>query len=228
VKIPHAKSLPRRDALSLAHALRTPLTALSLAADMLEDERHGPLTRTQRELARTVAREAGRLRLVLEGALRTDHLGAHAGPVDRVPLDLGHAVGEALGPLHQQAKARDVTIALRLGRDAWVVGDRPKLAWVAASLVGNALRFSPPGSRVEVRVSISGERVDLRVRDKGPGIPAPRRRAIFAREGGGTLFLIQEVIEAHGGTIRVAPVGSGTTFVVSMPRAARPPEGDLG
>jgi signal transduction histidine kinase len=227
VKIPHSKSMPKRDALSLAHALRTPLTALSLAADMLEDERHGPLTRTQRELARTVAREAGRLRLVLEGALRTDRLGAHAGPVDRVPLELGPVVAEALRPFHEQARAREITIVLRLGREVWVVGDRPKLAWVAASLVGNALRFAPPGTRVEVRVSTSGERVDLRVRDKGPGIPAPRRRAVFAREGGGTLFLIQEVVEAHGGTIRVAPVGSGTAFVVSMPRAARPDAGDF-
>jgi signal transduction histidine kinase len=215
------------DKLALAHELRTPLTALTLAADMLEDERHGALTATQRDLARTIAREAGRLRLVLDRALRTDRLGAHAGPVDRVSLDLGRLVRQALRPLHAQADERDVEIVERIAPGVWVVGDGAKLAWVAASLVGNALRFSPAGARVDVRVSMSGEHASLRVRDRGPGIPEQKRDAIFGREGGGALFLIREVIHAHGGAIRVTPGSTGANFVVSLPLPARPTPGGV-
>jgi signal transduction histidine kinase len=209
------------ETLALAHELRTPLTALTLAAEMLEDERHGALTSAQRELARTIAREAGRLRLVLDRALRTDRLGAHAGPVDRSPLDLGRLVHHALRPLRAQASPNDVTIVERLAVDVWVVGDSAKLAWVAASLVGNALRFSPPRARVDVQVSSGNGQVSLRVRDRGPGIPAERRHAIFARDSGGTLFLIQEVVHAHGGTVRVAPTSAGASIVVTLPVAGR-------
>ena len=221
MKAPPPKPTPEDDALALAHELRTPLTALSLAADMLEDERHGALTAVQRDLARTIASEAGRLRLVLDRALRTDRLGAHAGPVDRVPLDLGQVVHEAMRPLHAQASARDVTIGEQLARDVWVVGDRAKLAWVAASLVGNALRFAPPRSRVGVRVSRSNQRAELRVSDQGPGIPESQRRSVFAREGGGTLFFIQEVVHAHGGTIRVARAAVGATLIASLRSSSR-------
>ncbi|HVY47926.1 MAG TPA: HAMP domain-containing sensor histidine kinase [Minicystis sp.] len=216
----------KREALALAHALRTPLTALSLAAEMLQDERLGALTASQRELASTVVRESGRLRLVLDRALRTERLGAHAGPVDRDALDLGALVAQALQPFGAQASAHRVRIAQRLARGVWVVGDALKLAWVASTLVGNALRFSRPGGRIDVAVAAKGERCGLRVRDHGPGIARSRRRAVFARQGGGARFLVQEVVHAHGGTIRLTPTSEGASFVVTLPRSA--PKENLG
>jgi signal transduction histidine kinase len=192
----------------------------------LADERHGALTTAQRELAHTIIQEAGRLRLVLDRALQTDRLGRHAGPIDRTRVDLGQLVHQALRPLHEQGAAREVTIVERLASDVAVIGDSAKLTWMAASLVGNALRFSPSGARVDVRVSLAAGHASLRVRDYGPGVPARKRHSIFARDGGGALFLIREVVHAHGGTIRIAPAPTGAKFVVLLPRAEASTRGE--
>lgn len=208
--------------LALGHALRTPLTSLSLGLGLLRDGSLGDLTEAQRDVVRSLVAEAARLSLLVDRALDTDRLGVHAGPIEREIVDLGALVEQAVRPIVEQAREQGVRVEASLPAGVMVVADPAKLAWVATTLLGNALRYSPPGARIEVRVAAANDGAELTVRDGGPGIAPERARGIFARDAGGGLFLLREIVEAHGGEVRLrsAP-GPGAAFTVTLPAGRR-------
>jgi signal transduction histidine kinase len=103
--------------------------------------------------------------------------------------------------------------------------DPVRLAEILANLVTNAVRHSPRGGRVTVRVSRASDGTVFEVRDAGPGIPADQLPTIFDRfvtaDAGGTglgLAIARRLVEAHGGTIMaVSPAGGGTTMHLVIP-----------
>jgi signal transduction histidine kinase len=211
---------PIEATLALAHALRTPLTSLALGLGLLDDGALGALSDPQRDVVHALVGEVARLSLLVDRALSTDRLGAYAGPVDRRPVDLAELVRAASAPLEPQARDKGVSLKLALAARVEGVADPVKLGWVAASLVGNALRYSPRGAAIDVELSARGQRAVLSVRDRGPGLSAEDAARIFDRERGRGLFLAREIVEAHGGRIAVrsAP-GKGCTFRVTLPRS---------
>jgi signal transduction histidine kinase len=236
----HEEDLPAlaRDVeamLALAHALRTPLTSLALGLGLLDDGALGSLNDGQREVVHTLVGEVARLTLLTERHLDTGRLGAYAGPVERVRVDLAELVRQAAVPIERQASDRGVRMVLTLARGVVVVADPVKLAWVAVSLMGNALRYSPPGADIDVEVtipqtsppdplSLAGEGgiplAHLSVHDRGPGLAPEVVPHIFDRDGGPALFLAREIVEAHGGSIAVtAAPGRGSTFTITLPAA---------
>ena len=129
--------------------------------------------------------------------------------------------------------AEAAAIPLRLTADpvaAWLDGDR--ITQVLVNLVGNAVKFSAPGSPVDVRVHADDGVVRLEVEDRGRGIPPDQLERVFdrfaqvdssdSRDGGGTglgLAISRNVVEAHDGTLTVrSTVGEGTTFTVELPQ----------
>jgi len=116
---------------------------------------------------------------------------------------------------------------------AVVLGDASRLVQLVVNLLGNALKFSPVGTRVEVAVEERGDEVRTVVRDRGRGVPAELREAIFepfrqveatdARREGGTglgLAICRAIVERHGGTIGVGPrEGGGSEFWFTLPLA---------
>ncbi len=206
--------------LALAHALRTPLTSLALGLGLLDDGALGPLTEPQREVVRTLVADVARLSRLVEDELRTEHLGAYAGPVDLARVDLGALVARSVGPLRDQAHERAVALFLDLPAGIAAQVDPVKMGWVVASLLGNALRYSPRESTIFVRLSRAGGRAALQVEDQGPGMTGEVAGRIFERGGGLGLFLVREIVEAHGGTIVVASeVGMGASFTIELPAA---------
>ena len=214
--------------LALAHALRTPLTSLALGLGLLDDGVLGALNEGQREIVHTLVGEVARLTLLVDRRLDTGFLGPYTGPVERIPVDLGELVRRAAAPIERQAEARGVRVDLTLPEGLWVVADPVKLGWVAVSLMGNALRYSPTGAAIDVALAAVGLddacEAELRVRDCGPGLEPEVEARIFDREGGPGLFLAREIVEAHGGLIgvRSAP-GRGSTFTISLPAQAGHP-----
>ncbi|APR79950.1 Sensory box histidine kinase [Minicystis rosea] len=213
--------MPDPDAtLALAHALRTPLTSLSLGLGLLDDGVLGPLNEAQRDVIRTLVADAARLALLVDRELKTDRLGAHAGPVEMVRTDLGALVESARAPLVEQANERDIALSCDLEPDVSAVVDPVKAGWVVASLLGNAIRYSPRGSRVRVHLARLEGAVVLTIVDEGPGMTAEVAARLFERGGGLGLFLVREIVEAHGGTISVASEPArGSTFVLRLPAA---------
>ncbi len=206
--------------LALAHGLRTPLTALALGLGILDDGVLGTLNEGQREIVHTLVGEIARLTLLVERHLDTGLLGAYTGPVERVRVDLSDLVRRAAAPIERQAKDRGVRMAFSLPGAVAVVADPVKLGWVAVSLMGNALRYSPDGATIDVALATAAGEAELRVRDRGPGLPPEVEARLFDREGGPGLFLAREIVEAHGGRIAVsAAPGHGSTFTISLPAA---------
>jgi signal transduction histidine kinase len=208
--------------LALAHALRTPLTSLALGLGILDDGVLGGLNDAQRDVVRTLVAEASRLTLLVERQLDTGLLGAYAGPVDRVRIDLAELVRDAAAPIARQAQDRGVELRSELRPGVHVVADRVKLAWVAVSLMGNALRYSPEGAPIDVEVRSDGANATLTVRDRGPGLEPSVEARVFDRDGGPGLFLAREIVEAHGGSIAVASSRGpaprrGSMFTVTLP-----------
>jgi signal transduction histidine kinase len=214
--------------LALAHALRTPLTSLALGLGLLDDGVLGRLDSAQEEVVHTLVGEVARLALLVERHLDTGLLGVYAGPVERVHVDLGELVRRAAEPIERQAREHGVVLHLALARAVEVVADPVKLGWVAVSLMGNALRYSPQGAAIDVAVSARAGEAELRVRDRGPGLEPAVERRIFDRDGGPGLFLAHEIVEAHGGRLAVTSAregpGKGSTFTLALPLAS----GDAG
>ncbi len=147
--------------LALAHELRTPLTALALGLGLLEEGVLGPLPEGQREVVHTLVGEVARLTLLVQRYVDTGRLGAYAGPVERIHVDLCDLVRRAAAPIERQARERGVCLALALPDGIVVVADPVKLSWVVVSLMGNALRYSPAGAEVEVGLALVAGEAEL-------------------------------------------------------------------
>ncbi|HEX6839462.1 MAG TPA: ATP-binding protein, partial [Polyangia bacterium] len=142
--------------------------------------------------------------------------------------------GEILGD--SEIAHPDRTFALATSGELRGVWDRERMAQVVANLVGNAAKYGEGGAPIAVTVTEAGEGVRLRVHNEGPPIPAevlpsifdPFRRGHDHRERaeslGLGLYIVSEIVRAHGGTIEAASTAEeGTTFTVTLPRAAPAP-----
>jgi len=168
--------------------------------------------------------------------LATNHL--HMAAIDRgvagiarERLDLGALTTEIVGRHRPSASEKNIML-VHEGGSALVRGDRRQLGRVVTNLVGNALKYTPMGGRIDVEVASSATDVLLRVRDTGYGVePADVSRlftkyARFHRDrpipGTGLgLYLSKAIVEAHGGSVSATSApGRGSTFTVSLPRLA--------
>lgn len=216
----------------VGHDLRTPLSAIRMATALLV--RRGGLTdeqaRTLSRLGASAARMTGIIRDLLDFS-RVRREGTI--PLERVELDLADLVRRAIAELRAVHPERDVV--LEVPAEAPGVGDPERLTQVVSNLVGNAIQHSPAGSRIRVKVEAIPEALLFRVHNVGPPIPAallpdifePFRRGAAAPGATGSvglgLFIVRELVRAHGGTVEVTSSGAaGTTFTVRLPAAARP------
>jgi signal transduction histidine kinase len=216
------------ETLAIAHALRTPLTSIALGLGLLDDGVLGPLNEGQSGVIRTLVGEVARLALLVDRQLDTGHLGSYAGPVDRAPVDFSDLVRRAAVPIERQARDRGIEIRAVVTPGIRVLADHVKLSWVAVSLMGNALRYSPAGGIIDLTLVAVADEARFSVRDRGPGLAPEVQARIFARDGGPGLFLAREIVEAHGGRIEVGPGpaddaddagGAGSKFTISLPLA---------
>jgi signal transduction histidine kinase len=208
--------------LDLAHALRTPLTSLSLGLGLLDEGALGPLTAAQRDVVRALVADAARLAVLVDADLQTDRLGAYAGPIDRVTVDLGELLRAAALPITAQAAEKSVRLVSTLATSVNVVADPVKLGWVATSLLGSALRHAPAGATIELALGVGDGDARFAIHDHGPGLSAQAAARIFDRAGGRGLFLAREIVEAHGGSIAVRSIeGLGSSCEVRLPAAGR-------
>jgi two-component system sensor histidine kinase MtrB len=216
----------------VAHDLRTPLSALRVATEIAaHDETWADAARAQR-VARVVAHQVSFLERMATDLLDDTMLQAGRLHLDASLCDL-RQVAEAVVDVFR-AQPLSHRIDLAVGADpVWVNGDVARLQQVMTNLVSNAVRYSPEGSTVSVRITAETSHARLDVADEGPGIPESERGRIFeafqrgARERSSTpgaglgLALTLHIVKAHAGTVAVdsGPSG-GTTFTVRLPQAA--------
>jgi signal transduction histidine kinase len=149
--------------------------------------------------------------------------------LDLADVDLSELVGETVALFEGTAAEKRIELTADTGPAAMVHGDRLRLGQLLSNLVSNAVKFTPEGGQVRVRVVQHGDTCQVEVTDSGIGIPVEDRAHLFERffrastatgtAGSGLGLAISKAIaEAHGGTIRVADSGgTGTRFVLEIP-----------
>ena len=221
---------------TMAHELRTPLSAVRAFAEILHDNPDLPVERRAAFL-KIIEKENERLsRLIHDlldlAKLESDDPGAHLGL-----FDLIEAVRDAVESLRQVAASRGVAVEVRCGPGPLAIhGDRDRMIQVALNLLSNAIKFCPAdGGRVLIDAGRSDGQIEISVSDNGPGVPADHRETIFERfrqlarpvdgttQGTGLgLPICRRIVAQHGGRIRVedAP-GGGARFIVVLPAASQ-------
>jgi len=214
---------------TVSHELRSPLTSIRGAADLLRDGVPGPLTEKQERLMDIVAQSSERLLRLVNQILDMSRLRAGLVELDRKPLDFVWLVDRVVEELHPRAEEAGVTLAREcLGWDFAYHGDEERLHQLVVNLGANAIRFTPRGGRVVVRLIDADAELELQVEDTGVGIPADALPHIFDayrqahRERGGTglgLAIVRGIVDAHGGRVTAeSQEGKGSRFTVLLPR----------
>jgi signal transduction histidine kinase len=222
----------------ISHDLRTPLTSITGYVELLESDETGPLNEDQRTFLAIVARNADRLFHLVNDLLFVARL--QSGPLDLEieEVDVAAVARESVAGAGPYAESRSIGLELAVAGDANVLGESGRLVQLLDNLVSNAVKFTPDGGTVTVRVAAEADVVVLEVADSGIGIPEAERSRLFERffrastavsqqiPGTGLgLYIAHAIVEAHGGQIAVASeVGEGTTFRIELPRTAVPAE----
>ena len=215
---------------TVSHELRSPLTSIRGAVDLLHDGAPGTLTERQQRLTDIIGQSSERLLGLVNQILEMSRLRAGLVELDRKPLNLAWLVDRVVDELHPRAEEADVTLEReRVGANFTYLGDEERLHQLVVNLGANAIRFTPRGGRVVVRVIDVGPEIELQVEDTGVGIPADALPHIFDpyrqahRERGGTglgLAIVSGIVAAHGGRVTAeSREGKGSRFTVLLPRA---------
>jgi two-component system, OmpR family, sensor histidine kinase KdpD len=229
-----AEALRRSDAIktavlrSVSHDLRSPLTAISTLGEVLGST---DLSERERaELAASIRVQARRLDRLVSNLLDLSRLEAGAARPTQELWPVDGLVARALDALGEPADR--VTVSLP-ATPALVRVDSAQLERVLVNLLENAVRYSPEGERVDLRVEVDGQEVVVRVRDRGPGIPPARRGVVFQPfrhgddEHGGSglgLAIARGFTQLNGGRLWVEPRRDGAEFALALPAAAAPAE----
>lgn len=216
----------------ISHELKTPLTTIREGAQLLTEEVAGPLAPAQREIVDIMCKGSVQLQKRIEDLLSFNTIVQGLGaPVRREPLELGQI-------MEQVTEAHDAPIAVKhlvVDKDVpevTVAGDREQLRIVLDNLMSNAIKYSPPGGRVQIRLMRQEGHAVIEIHDEGPGISPEDKDRIFepfyqgsARYDGhvkGTglgLAIAHEYVRAHLGSIEVADAPSGACLRVRLPLA---------
>lgn len=218
--------LRRAFAADVAHELRTPLAIAQGELEALVDGIAEPTPDRMQSLHEEMLR-LGRIVADVETLAAAE---AAKFRLELQTIDLAEVASEAVGALRGQADAGGLQLTTRL-EPAPVEADRARLGQIARNLLGNALKFTPPGGTVLVSVDVANGDARLIVEDTGPGIADEDIPHLFERfwrgrstrdaDGSGVgLAVVSELVHAHGGRVEAsARPGGGARFVVSLPHA---------
>jgi len=215
---------------NISHELRTPLTSIQgFSQAILDGTASDP--DSVRRAANVIYDEAERMSRLVNGLLDLARLDAVPASLNRVPLDLGKVLNSAVEKLTLRAKEKNITMKVRIDPLPSMLADTDRLSQVFTNLLENAIKYTPEGGTVMLAAKAGSGEVIVAVADSGNGIPAEDLPRIFerfyrvdkARSGKGYglgLAITKDIVQAHGGSIRVeSAVGSGTRFTVRLPAA---------
>jgi two-component system phosphate regulon sensor histidine kinase PhoR len=218
---------------NVSHELRTPLSLIKSATETLIDGGRQDPQVTARFLE-IIEKHANRLTLLLDDLLLLARLDSGRIDLDLRPVPLAAAAQEAIDDAALLARGRGVTLVQSVPDGLTAQADAHRLRQALANLIDNAIKYGREGGTVEVRGrELGAGQVEISVRDDGPGIAGEALERVFerfyradkarAREQGGTglgLAIVKNVVQAHGGDVRVESTpGRGTEFFIRLPAA---------
>lgn len=217
---------------TLAHELRTPMTAILGWLQLLKEDPNGEDARTAIGMIEASTQVQARL---VEDLMDVSRIIAGKLKVQRGPVELGPLVRRMVATFRATAEERSVKLEAHLADDPVSVwGDATRLQQVIWNLLSNAIKFTPAGGTVGVRLAKEGSSAVVRVRDSGEGIAEDFLPHVFERfkqaERGMTttrshtglglgLAIVKHLVESHGGMVEALSdgIGTGAEFVVTLP-----------
>jgi len=219
----------RMDVLSeISHDLKNPLGVIQSLASLLLDDEAGPLSPPQRDLVRRIHASTQHVITLSLNVIDAARIEAGRLVLHRAYVGIRDLVEDVLLLAGSAAELKGVALRCVIPDGLPLAEvDAVQLQRVVANVVGNAVKFTPPGGRVDLTVGRSGSDINLTVEDTGPGIPSEELPRLFERyrsragrvEGFGLgLFIARAIVEAHGGTLRIdSTLGRGTTVRITLP-----------
>lgn len=222
----HVEQLVR----ALTHELKSPLTAIEGAAELLHDE----LPEADRRLfASQIKDQADRLRVLVERLLELSKLEQRHSLEHQALLDLRDCAQRVAAVNQPRLQQRQLQLVLDLGEPRWVRGEADLLDMALNNLLDNAMAYSPRGGRITLSLKRDGGLAELQVRDHGPGVPdyalarlgerfysgtRPAEPGEVPRKGSGLgLAIVRQIMALHGGEMRVAQVSPGLLVSLRCP-----------
>jgi heavy metal sensor kinase len=219
-----------------SHELRTPLTILrgELEAAVQQPQ----ITPELRETLGSALEETERLSRIVESLMAIARLDAGEAKVELAHFDLAELTSSTTEQMRLLAEDKNIALRCEAKQHVGIEGDRSRLKQVIVNLVDNAIKYTPAGGHVGVKVYASNGCGVLEVNDDGVGIPAEALPHIFerfyradkarSRQMGGAglgLSIIKAIVTAHGGQVKVESVeGKGSRFLVELPIAEKTSE----
>ncbi len=216
----------------VGHELRTPLTSIRGSLGLIDAGVVGAISAEASEMIAVAITNTDRLVRLINDTLDAERMEAGRSELDLTAVAGASLVQQALAVVQATADAAEITVNCDLADvDVWADADR--IVQTLVNLFGNAIKFSPRGSEIQVTVKDDGEVADFVVSDRGRGIPPDQLESVFerfrqvdgsdAREKGGTglgLAIARGIVEQHGGRIWAeSGEGVGTTFHFTLPLA---------
>jgi two-component system OmpR family sensor kinase len=208
----------------LDHELKNPLTAIQAGLVNLDDGEDAPALQSIRTQTQRLSRLVADLRKLAELETRK---------IELAPVDLASVIEEAVAIVSEEPESSDRSISLNLPQAPWplpkVQGDEDLLLLALLNLLNNAVKFSGPGDRVEVRAFEDSEMVIVEIADTGPGIPETelpfvwqelyRGRGARGVQGSGLgLALVRAITDRHGGQVSIrSRVNQGSVVTMKLP-----------
>jgi NtrC-family two-component system sensor histidine kinase KinB len=215
-----------------SHELRTPITSLNLAVDLLRESTPGKLTEKERGLLESAREDVQRLRALVNDLLDLSKIEAGKLELTFEAVTPGFLGDQAVAVMKTQVEAKKIELEVNLPPSLpAVTADPAKIVWVLVNLLANAVRYTQAGGHITLAGERVGGQVHLSVRDDGQGVPYEVQPRIFDKfvqlKGGGSpggsglgLAICKEIVRAHRGAIWLdsAP-GKGSTFTFALPIA---------
>ncbi|GII93371.1 sensor histidine kinase [Sinosporangium siamense] len=220
----------RRDFVAnVSHELKTPVGALSLLAETIQDAADDPEAVTR--FSGRMQHEAARLNYLIKDLITLSRIQGGDPVPTPAPVPVDEVIQEAIDRCNTKAVAKDITLAAGGAEGLQVWGDDELLVTALRNLIDNAVVYSPEHTRIVVSARSAGDSVEVSVSDQGIGIPETSQERIFerffrvdaarSRATGGTglgLAIVKHVAVAHGGEVTVwSKEGSGSTFTLRLP-----------
>lgn len=214
----------------LSHELRNPLSAVVTATRLLrttEDEA------SRARFHDTLERQSAQMARLLDDLLEASRVTQNKIELRKRVVDLGDVAREAVDAIRTLAETRGLQVSAEIASEPLLVeGDPARLQQIQVNLLNNAIKYTPRGGHIALRVGRESDRVVVRVQDDGAGIPCDMLESVFElfvqshrtldRADGGLgvgLTLVRALVDQHGGTVSAHSegTGKGSEFVVSLP-----------
>jgi signal transduction histidine kinase/DNA-binding response OmpR family regulator len=222
---------------TMSHELRTPLNAVMGFSDLLADKRYGDLNERQRRYVSHINTGGRHLLKLINDILDLSKIEAGRLEISREDLSVENIFGEVVGALRPLAEKKTQTLSSTTESSLRVHADATRFKQVLMNLVGNAIKFTPEGGRIELTAQQADGEVQVKVLDTGPGIPPEEQKRIFeafyrlrksgeGAEGTGLgLAITESLVKLQGGSLGLeSEPGSGSCFYFSLPMAKAVPE----